>query len=77
VTLGALAYDFSTLKKNGNINYSGRELDVYGLWFVTPNITISPLLGMYKPQADLANGGLQNGDSKTNLYSQLTLMLNY
>lgn len=77
VTLGALAYDFSTLKKNGNTNYSGRELDVYGLWFVTPHITISPLLGMYKPQADLANGGLQNGDSKTNFYSQLTLMLNY
>ena len=77
LTLGALAYDFSTLKKSGNINYSGRELDLYGLWLISPHVTVSPLIGLYKPDADLQNGGLQNGSRNTNLYTQLTLSINY
>lgn len=77
ITLGALAYDFSTLKKADNINYNGHEFDLYALWNIKPNITLSPLIGWYKAQASLDNGGLQNGDNKSNLYSQLTLSMSY
>lgn len=77
LTLGALAYDFSTLKKAGNVDYNGKELDLYALIKVAPNITISPLIGWYKPEVSLENGGLQNGDNKHNVYSQLTLNITY
>lgn len=77
VTLGLQAYDFDTLKKENNTDLSGQELDLYALWFVKPNLTVSPLLGIYKPKYDLAHNGLQNGDDKTNLYAQLVLNLSF
>lgn len=77
LTFGALAYDFSTLKKSGNVNYSGRELDLYALWTINPHVNISPVLGIYKPKADAAHGGLQNGDHKTNLYSSLVMNMTF
>ncbi len=69
--LGAQAYDFSTLKKANNQKLSGQELDIYALWMIKPNMTLSPVLGIYKPKYDLANGGMQNGDNNTNLYGEL------
>ncbi len=76
-TMGALVYDFSTLNTQNNTDYSGRELDLYALWSLTPQITLSPVLGFYKPKVDLAHGGAQNGDNKTNVYTQLTLSYSF
>ncbi|WP_120429758.1 alginate export family protein [Acinetobacter baylyi] len=77
LTIGALAYDFSDLKNQNKTNYTGRELDLYALWTVTPHMTVSPVIGIYKPKVDLAHGGAQNGDNKTNVYTQLTLSYSF
>lgn len=77
LTLGALAYNFSALKKTGTTDNSGHELDLYATLKLAPNISISPLVAWYKPHVSLENGGLQNGDNKLNVYSQLTLNISY
>ncbi|WP_343597340.1 hypothetical protein [Acinetobacter sp.] len=77
LSLGAIAYDFKTLKTANNVNYTGQELDIYGIWTVNSHITVSPVLGLYKPKYSNLNGGLQTGDNHLNVYSSLVLSASF
>ncbi|MED5611645.1 MULTISPECIES: hypothetical protein [unclassified Pseudomonas] len=68
--VGLQWFDFHTLD-NDLGNFSGRELDLYADWMVTPNLTITPLIGLYKPKKSTEDGGVQIGSNDSNLYSQL------
>ncbi len=73
LTLGALYFDYATVRTRNALNLDGRELDVYAEWAVTPHLIITPLVGLYKPEQDSASGGNQVGGNGTNLYSQLSV----
>lgn len=72
LTLGALYFDFNTLKKSNALNLDAQELDLYAEWAVSDHLIISPLVGLYKPKKDENTGGNQVGGNGTNVYSQLT-----
>ncbi|MBA1245564.1 alginate export family protein [Pseudomonas japonica] len=73
VTLGVLAYRFETLSKTAGVfeNQDGNELDVYAMWQMNEHLSAIPLIGIYKPEKDIDNGGSQLDDSRTNVYAQL------
>lgn len=73
LTVGALFFDFNTLRTRDALNLDARELDVYAEWAVNPHLIISPLVGIYQPKKSEATGGNQVGGNGTNLYSQLTV----
>lgn len=73
VSVGATFYDFSTLHKRDALNFDGQELDLYLDWVATPNVVVSPLVGLYKPSADAEHGGVQLGDNNLNVYGQLII----
>ena len=73
LTLGALYFDFDTLHSRGNVDTSGRELDLYVEWAASDHLIITPLIGLYQPEKSLENGGVQSGGNGTNVYSQLTV----
>ncbi|WP_236438279.1 alginate export family protein [Pseudomonas syringae] len=73
LTLGALYFDYATVRKSNALNLDGRELDVYAEWAVNPHLIITPLVGLYKPRQDSTTGGNQVGGNGTNLYSQLSV----
>lgn len=73
VSVGALFYDFSTLHKRDALNFDGQELDLYVDWVATPNVVVSPLVGLYKPSADADHGGVQLGDNNLNVFGQLII----
>lgn len=61
----------------GGSNLDADELDLYAWWSVLPHVTISPLIGFYKPEKAAAEGGTQIGDDDTNTYVQLILLLTF
>lgn len=70
ITVGALMYDFNTLDhRQGDL--SARELDLYVDVSFDNGLTVSPLLGLYKPDNSAEQGGSQQGSDDLNLYSQL------
>lgn len=71
LTLNAMAFDFHQLSRRGEQDFSAREFDFFLDWMVTDNITLSPLIGLYKPEKWLGNGGNQSGSASTNTYFQL------
>lgn len=73
LTLGALYFDYDTLRKSNALNLDGRELDLYAEWAVNPHLIITPLMGFYQPRQDATTGGNQVAGNGTNVYSQLTL----
>jgi len=73
LTVGALYFDFNTLRKHDALNLDARELDLYAEWAVNSHLIISPLVGIYQPKKDADTGGNQLGGNGTNLYSQLTV----
>lgn len=73
LTLGALYFDFNTLRKHDSLNLDARELDLYAEWAVNSHLIISPLVGIYQPKKAADTGGNQVGGNGTNLYSQLTV----
>lgn len=73
LTIGALIYDFDTLKTNGRLNLDGRELNLYAEWGVSDHLFVMPVLGLYKPEKGAANGGTQLGGNDTNVYAQLIM----
>ncbi|MCF5705818.1 hypothetical protein GIV19_00775 [Pseudomonas syringae] len=73
LTLGALYFDYNTVRKRNALDLDGRELDLYAEWAVNPHLIITPLVGLYKPKQDAGTGGNQVGGNGTNLYSQLTI----
>ncbi|MFF7066441.1 hypothetical protein [Pseudomonas sp. NPDC008258] len=73
LALNVLAYDFRTHRPNGAPDTSGRELDLTLDWTVTPNVVVSPMLGLYDPKKDAAHGGFQVGDNDLNVYTALVI----
>lgn len=73
LTLGALFFDFDTVRKRDAINLNARELDLYAEWAVNPHLIVTPLVGLYKPEKDATTGGNQVGGNGTNVYSQVTV----
>ncbi|WP_106419102.1 hypothetical protein [Salinicola tamaricis] len=73
LSLGALFFDFTTLKRRDTRNLDARELDLYASWMATEHIAISPLVGFYTPDKSAAEGGSQVGGNGTNVYAQLVL----
>ncbi|AIR91064.1 hypothetical protein [Pseudomonas cremoricolorata] len=73
LTVGALYFDFSTVRTRNHLNLDARELDLYAEWAVSPHLIISPLVGLYQPRKSEENGGNQVGGNGTNVYSQLTV----
>lgn len=74
LTVGALFHDFRTLSQRQTLNLDGRELDLYAEWVAGEHLTVSPLIGLYRPGADASRGGVQNR-AGTNLYAQLLLIV--
>jgi hypothetical protein len=75
-TLGALFYDFRTDDKDAG-NLDGMELDLFFTWTKNERITVSSLLGVYKPDEFVVDGGTQLGDDDTNLYMQFVVQLTF
>jgi len=75
-TLGALFYEFRTDDKDAG-NLDGVELDLFFSWTMNERITVSPLLGFYKPDEFAVDGGTQLGDDDTNLYVQIVVALGF
>ncbi|MNN87893.1 hypothetical protein D3C81_2055070 [compost metagenome] len=73
LTVGALYFDFDTVRTRDSLNLDARELDLYLEWAVNEHLIITPLVGLYKPRKDQDNGGNQVGGNGTNVYSQLTV----
>ncbi|MEP5763554.1 MAG: hypothetical protein ABJ308_03140 [Halieaceae bacterium] len=76
LTIGALFFDFRTADDD-EVNFDGQELDLFLAWEINEALTLSPLLGLYKPDASAAEGGLQLGDDDLNIYGQLVLLLEF
>lgn len=70
LTLNAMAFDYHQLSRRNEADFAAREVDFFLDWMVTDNITLSPLIGFYKPEKWLANGGRQSGSAGTNTYLQ-------
>ncbi|NIF24997.1 hypothetical protein F3J44_01245 [Pantoea sp. Tr-811] len=73
LTVGALYFDFNTVRTRNSLNLDARELDLYAEWAVSEHLVISPLVGLYQPRKGENNGGNQVGGNGTNVYSQLTV----
>lgn len=73
LTVGALYFDFNTLRTRDTLNLDARELDFYAEWAVNEHLIISPVIGLYQPKKNESNGGNQVGGNGTNVYSQLTV----
>ncbi|MGO3132753.1 MAG: hypothetical protein ACTIJQ_13250 [Alcaligenes sp.] len=77
LTVGAIFYNYRTIANRAVLNSDANAVDLYLDWAVTDNITISPLLGLYKPRKYQANGGSQDGSSSTNVYTQLVFTASF
>ncbi len=77
LTLNAMAFDYHQLSRRGEQDFSAREFDFFLDWMVTDNITLSPLVGFYKPDKWLGNGGNQSGSASTNTYFQLIAWVSF
>lgn len=73
LSVGALYFDFDTVRTRDTLNLDARELDFYAEWAVNEHLVISPLVGLYQPRKDDSTGGNQVGGNGTNVYSQLTV----
>lgn len=76
LTVGALFYNYRTVANRAVLNADANAVEVYLDWAVTRHISVSPLLGLYKPRKDQSNGGSQSSSS-TNVYTQLVLSANF
>ncbi|WP_460136858.1 alginate export family protein [Pseudomonas sp. S1_E04] len=77
LTLNAMYFDYHQLSRKQEVDYSAGEVDLFLDWMVTDNITLSPLVGFYKPDKWLGNGGRQSGSAATNTYFQFIVWVAY
>ncbi|UFH50395.1 alginate export family protein [Pseudomonas sp. KNUC1026] len=77
LTLNAMAFDYHQMSRRSELDVSAREVDLFLDWAVTDNITLSPLLGFYKPDKWQGNGGLQSNNASTNTYFQFIVWATY
>ncbi len=71
LTLGALAFRFDNVDGDST---DATELDLYVDWVAHDHLIISPLVGFYKPDNSVAEGGTQNDDDM-NVYAQLVAVV--
>ncbi|ATH99040.1 hypothetical protein ACDW82_16780 [Alcaligenes faecalis] len=77
LTVGAIFYNYRTVANRDVLNSDANAVDLYLDWAVTDHITITPLVGLYKPRQYEANGGSQNRNASTNIYTQLVLSASF
>jgi len=71
LTATLMFFDFRTLADRSVLNLDAKELALYVDWAITENLTISPIIGVYKPRKYQANGGNQSGSASSNPYFKL------
>lgn len=74
---GALYFDYSDHEEVEGQNLNAQEIDLYVEYFLNDNMLVSPLIGLFTPEADSANGGSQIGSDDTNMYAQLGFFFFY
>ncbi len=77
LSLGLLAYDFTTLDRDAGADTSAREYDLYLEWAVNDHLALIPVIGLYQPDRAAADGGTQLGNDDRNLYSQLIVAFSF
>lgn len=77
INVGAIYYKFKTLENRNVVNLDADELDLYLEWALTENVSVSPLVGLYKPKKSALDGGSQFGDNNVNVYSQLIVAFSF
>lgn len=76
LAIGALYFDFSdTNQSSGTLD--SQEIDLYAEWAVHENLFLSPVIGFYKPEKSVSNGGTQLQDDDLNTYAQLTAVISF
>lgn len=74
--IGVLLFKFKTIDTS-SVNNDGYEGDVFATWTANSHLSVSPLIGLYKPRYSAAEGGTQLGDNNSNLYSELLVYINF
>ncbi len=69
--------DGSLVVRESRHHRKSMELDLFLTWTKNERITVSPLLGFYKPDEFAVDGGTQLGDDDTNLYVQIVVALGF
>lgn len=59
LTLGALYFDYNTVRKDNALNLDARELDLYVEWAVNEHLIVTPLIGLYKPDRTRRRGAIK------------------
>lgn len=77
LTLNAMAFDYHPLSRRNERDFAAREVDLFLDWMVTDNVTLSPLIGLYKPEKWFGNGGGQSGSASTNAYMQFIVWVTF
>jgi len=77
LTLNAMAFNYHQLSRTHEQDFAAREVDLFLDWMVTDNVTLSPLVGFYKPEKWLGDGGLQSGSASTNTYFQFIVWMTF
>ncbi|WP_210639624.1 hypothetical protein [Pseudomonas sp. Tri1] len=77
LSLNAQYFVFTQLSDRDKGDMGGKELDLSVDWMATENIVVSPLIGFFKPNRWLGNGGLQSGDDSIATLMQLTVWFTY
>ncbi|VVN49952.1 hypothetical protein PS687_00124 [Pseudomonas fluorescens] len=77
LTLNAMAFDYHQLSRRNERDFAAREVDLFLDWMVTDNVTLSPLIGLYKPEKWFGNGGGQSGSASTNAYMQFIVWVTF
>lgn len=70
LSLGVLYFNFTDTADNGAND--GQEINIYAEMVVTPNLIISPLIGLYSPSNSNTS---QIDDQNTNIYGQLVVIV--
>jgi len=68
---GVIAYRFSTLDDITQDNFDAWEVDGFVNFNPVKGLTITPVVGLYKPKRSADNGGAQQGGTDMNVYTQL------
>jgi len=68
---GLIGYRFHTLDDTVQDNFDAWELDAFANFNPLKGLTITPVLGLYKPKMSAQDGGAQQGSTDLNVYSHL------
>jgi len=68
---GVIGYRFRTLDDVTQDNFDAWELDAFVNFNPVKGLTITPVIGLYKPKLAAEDGGAQQGSTDMNIYTQL------